>query len=167
MHGKFWSLDHRIVEVGRDLWRSSSANTCPKEGQPELVAQGIISQILNICKDGDPLTLSEQPVPTFDRLHRKQRGFLMFEWNFQYFSLCPSPLVLSLGTTENSRLYSLPSGIYTHWLSPPSPLFSRLNSPSSQCIFIQQVPQSINQLHGSLLIFINVRDLCVAKLETS
>jgi len=45
--------------------------------------------------------LPGQPVPGLHHF-RGKKFFLMFRWNFLCFSLCPLPLVLSLGTTEKS-----------------------------------------------------------------
>ena len=47
-----------------------------------------------------------------------KKVFLMFKWNFLYFSLYPLPLALSSGTTGKSLAPSsllLPQGICTHW----------------------------------------------------
>jgi len=59
---------------------------------------------------GRLLSLSGQPVPVF--YHTDSRNvvrlfFLMFKWNFQYFSLCSLPTVLQVGTTK--KLLLLPS----------------------------------------------------------
>lgn len=51
-----------------------------------------------------------------------KKSFLMFRWNLQCFSLCPSPLVLSQGTAEGSlTLYfnMCFSGIWAHWWDSP------------------------------------------------
>jgi len=62
---------------------------------------------------------------------RVKKFFLMFSWNFLCFSLCPLPLVLSLGTTEKSLAPSPdthPSDIYK---VPSQPSLLQLNKPSS------------------------------------
>ena len=60
--------------------------------------------------------------------------FLVFSWSFLCFSLCPLPLVLSLGTTGKSLAPSSwppPCRYLEAFLrSPRSLLFSRLNKPS-------------------------------------
>lgn len=48
------------------------------------------------------------------------------------FSLCPVPLVLSLGTTEKSLALTSSSQVFTDTAKIPLNLFSRLKSPSSQ-----------------------------------
>jgi len=58
----------------------------------------------------------------------------MFKWSSLCLSLCPLPLVLSVGTTERSLAPSsllLPTQVFVHTDEiTPSLLFSRLSSPS-------------------------------------
>jgi len=50
---------------------------------------------------------SPTPLPKQGHLEQAAQKFsLMFTWNFLCFSLCPLPLVLSLGTTEKSLVLS-------------------------------------------------------------
>ena len=58
-------------------------------------------QVLNISREGDSTT-SLGSLFQFSVTLRGKKFFLMFRWNFLCFSLCPLPLVLSLGTTEKS-----------------------------------------------------------------
>ena len=63
-------------------------------------------RVLNISREGDsttPLGSLFQCCVTL----REKKFFLMFSWNFLCFSLCPLPLVLSLGTTEKSLAPSI------------------------------------------------------------
>lgn len=45
------SVNHRMVEVGRHLWKSSSL-TCPAQSQPEQFVQECVHSGLNSFKDG-------------------------------------------------------------------------------------------------------------------
>ena len=58
-------------------------------------------RVLNISREGDSTT-SLGSLPQCSVTLRGKKFFLMFRWNFLCFSLCPLPLVLSLGTTEKS-----------------------------------------------------------------
>lgn len=49
-------------------------------------------------------TLSGQSVPVFSHSHSK--FFLMHKWNFSFTSFCLVPIVLSLGTTDESLALS-------------------------------------------------------------
>ena len=78
--------------------------------------------------------------------------FLMIWWKLLCFSLCPLPLILSLGTTERSLAPSslCPpfSHLYTLTRSPLSLLSSRLNSPSSLYL------SSEERYSGPLVLFL-------------
>jgi len=56
---------------------------------------------LNISREGDS-TASLGSLGQGSITLRGKKFFLMFSWNFLCFSLCPVPLVLSLGSTEKS-----------------------------------------------------------------
>jgi len=58
-------------------------------------------QVLNISREGDSTT-SVGSLCQCSVTLRVKKLFLMFRRNFLCFSLCPLPLVLSLGTTEKS-----------------------------------------------------------------
>jgi len=58
-------------------------------------------RLLNISREGDSTTSLGSLCQCSVTL-RGKKFFLMFRWNFLCFSLCPLPLVLSLGTTEKS-----------------------------------------------------------------
>ena len=62
-------------------------------------------QVLNISGEGDSTASLGSLFPCSITLRRK-KFFLMFRRNFLCFSLCPLPLVLSLGTTEKSLVPS-------------------------------------------------------------
>jgi len=57
--------------------------------------------VLNISREGDSTTSLGSLFQCSVTL-RVKKFLLMFRWNFLCFSLCPLPLVLSLGTTEKS-----------------------------------------------------------------
>jgi len=96
-------------------------------------------------------TLSGQPVPVFNHSH-SENGFLMFDWNFLHFSLCPLPSALSVGTTEKALALSFllhPSGIY---LSSPFIIFVPLHwicsSPWLSCTGKPRTgPTTLDVLH--------------------
>jgi len=57
--------------------------------------------LLSISREGDSTTSLGSLFQCSVTL-RGKKFFLMFRWNFLFFSLCPLPLVLLLGTTEKS-----------------------------------------------------------------
>lgn len=67
---------------------------------------------------------------------------LISKWNFLFFSWCPLPFVLSLGTTEKPEfvfLTPLPiSSLYTWIRSIINLLFSRLKGPHSHSLFLYE-----------------------------
>ena len=62
-------------------------------------------RVLNIFREGDSTT-SPGSLGQGSVTLTGNKFFLMFSWNFLCFSLCPLPLVLSLGTTEKSLALS-------------------------------------------------------------
>uniref|UniRef100_A0A8C4P7D6 Vacuolar protein sorting-associated protein 13B-like n=1 Tax=Dromaius novaehollandiae TaxID=8790 RepID=A0A8C4P7D6_DRONO len=85
-----------------------------------------------------------------------KKGFPVFRQSFLCFSLCPLPLVLSLGTIEKSLASSFdtpPADIYTHGsgLSPEPSLLQAEQSQLSQPLLIGEMRQSLNHLCGPLL----------------
>ena len=98
------SSNYRITEsqhgrVGRDLWRSSSPTPLLEQDHPEQVAQDRIQAGFEYLQRRRLHNLSEQPVPVLGH-PQSEEFFFRFRWNFLCSSLCPLPLVLSLGTTE-------------------------------------------------------------------
>ena len=87
---------HKTVEVGRDLWRSSSPAPLLKVGQTEQVTQDHVQMGFECLQGWRLCILSGQPVPVFDLSHSEQ-GFLSFRWSFQEFSgaLCPITQVIN------------------------------------------------------------------------
>ena len=70
----------------------------PKQGHPQQAAQHRVQAGLEYLREGDSTTslgsLGQGSVTL-----RGKKFFLLFSWRFLCFSLCPLPLVLSLGTT--------------------------------------------------------------------
>ena len=90
-----------MVGVGRHLCGSSSPTPLPKQGHLQQAAETLSRRILNISREGDS-TASLGSLFQCSVTLRGKKFFLMFSWNFLCFSLCPLPLVLSVGTTEKS-----------------------------------------------------------------
>ena len=77
------------------------AQPLPKQGHPEQAAQHRGQGGWNISREGD----STAPLGSLGQGSITPRGkklLPMFRRNFLCLSLCPLPLVLSLGTTEKS-----------------------------------------------------------------
>lgn len=82
---------------------------------------------MNVCHYIDrnvKVSTPQPPWPTSLLLSPSQwkKSFLMFRWNLLWFSLCPSPLILSRGTAEGSlTLYfnMCFSGIWACWWDSP------------------------------------------------
>jgi len=89
-----------MVGVGKDLCGSSSPTLLLKQGHLQQAAQDLSKRVLNISREGDS-TISLGSLFQ-GSVTLRGKFFLMFTWNFLCFSLCPLPLVLSLGTTEKS-----------------------------------------------------------------
>jgi len=90
-----------MVGVGRDLWGSSSPTPLLKQGHLQQAAQDLVQA----DREGDSTTSLGSLFQCSVTL-RGKKFFLMFRWNLLCFSLCPLPLVLSLGTTEKSLALS-------------------------------------------------------------
>jgi len=94
--------------VGRDLCGSSSPTPLLKQGHLDPRLHRTLSRwVLNISREGDS-TSSLGSLGQGSVTLRGKKFFFMFSWNFLCFSLCPLPLVLSLGTTGKS-LPALPA----------------------------------------------------------
>jgi len=104
--------DHtdRRVESGsssatRDLCGSPSPAPLLKQGHLEQAAQNLVQVGLEYLQRRRLHSLPRQPVPVL--CHPQSEDVLPHvRQNFLCFSLCPLPLVLSLGTTEKSLALS-------------------------------------------------------------
>ena len=99
--------------VGRDLCGSPSPTPCPSTDTQSRLHSTASRRVLNISREGDS-TASLGSLFQVSITLRGKKFFLMFSWNFLCSSLCPLPLVLSLGTTAKSlapyeQVYSLVS----------------------------------------------------------
>jgi len=92
-----------MVGVGRDLQGSSGPTSLLKQGHLEQVTQDLVQAGFEYPQRLH--NLPGQPVPVLHHV-RVKKFFLMFRRNFLCCSLCPLPLVLSLGTTEKSLVPS-------------------------------------------------------------
>ena len=90
-----------MVGVGKDLCGSSSPTPCRSRVTYSRLHRTLSRWVLNISREGDSTTSLGSLFQCSITL-RGKKFFLMFRWNFLGFSLCPLPLVLSLGTTEKS-----------------------------------------------------------------
>ena len=90
-----------MVEVRRDLWRSSGLMPLLKQGHLEPAGQDHVQTAFEYLQGGRLHNLLWLLVPVF-RYPCSKELFPIFRVNFLCFNLCPLPLVLSLGTTEKS-----------------------------------------------------------------
>jgi len=109
--GFLQALSHRMLGVRRDLCGSSSPTPCRSRVTYRRLHRALSRQVLNISREGDSTTSLGSQFQCSVTL-RVKKLFLMFRRNFMCFSLCPLPLVLSLGTTEKSLA---PSSCHTGW----------------------------------------------------
>lgn len=105
-----------------------------QQGHSEQCTQAHVQMALEVLQPGDFKTslgsLCQCPVT-----HAVNKFFLMFRGNLLYSSLCPLPLALAVGTTEDSSTSSAPSLSIFICIDKIHPLlFYRLNSSSSLCI---------------------------------
>lgn len=127
--GQYRMLEnHRIVGVGRDLWRSSSPTF--HKAVPLRKLHGLVSRrVLNISWEGDFTTSLGSLCQCSDTLTVK--FFLTLIWNFLCSSLCPLLFVQSLGSAEKSLVPSIWSPPFRYWseLIRSLSTFSRCTAP--------------------------------------
>jgi len=96
------SQNHRMLGVGRDLCGSPSPTPLPKQVPLQQAAQDLVHAGLEYLQRIRLHSLPGQPVPVLRHPQREEvLPHVQLEL-FPCFSLCPLPLVLSLGTTEKS-----------------------------------------------------------------
>lgn len=112
MAWRIWGMgNHRLVEVRRDLWWSSSPTPLLEQGHLVHVAQVHVQVGFDYFQRKILHNLSGQLVPVLCHPHGK-KFFLIFKWNLLCFSFCLLLLVLSLGSTKKSAQHHTCS--YTH-----------------------------------------------------
>jgi len=99
------SQNHRMVGVRMDLCGSPSPTPCPSRLTQSRLHSTASRRGWNISKEGDSTTSLRSLCQDSFSL-RGKKFFLIFSWNFLCLSLCPLPLVLSLGTTGKSLALS-------------------------------------------------------------
>lgn len=94
-------LDHRMIGVGRHLWRSPSSTLLLKQVHLELAAQGCIKDGAYISRERDSTTSPVQTVPWFlCQPQNKVLPHVLLELPVHYFLPHPAvALILLLGTT--------------------------------------------------------------------
>ena len=101
-----------------------SSNPSAHPGSSRAGAQDCVQTAFDYLQEWRLHNLSGQLVPVLRHPHSEKSFFLMFRQNLLCFRLCPSPLVLSLGTTEKSLALFAPlppiGYLYT-WIRPPEP----------------------------------------------
>ena len=148
-----------MVGVGRDLCGSPSPPPCRSRVTHSRLHRTLSRWVWNISREGDS-TASLGSLYQCSVILRGKKFFLMFSWNFLCFSLCPLPLVLSLGTTGKSLAPSSwhPPCRYLEALvrSPLSLLFSRLKDSLGHGL-CDTSPCTLNS-HVSFLASLSVWD---------
>lgn len=139
--------NHRTVEVGRNLWRSSHPASLPLKQ----VAQAHV-QAFEYLWGWRLHNHPRHPVTALNH-QQIQKVFPDVKGNLLCLGLYPLPSVLSLGTTEYclalSPLHPHAGYLYTLMRSPQRLLVSRLNSP--QRSQTEEMLQSLHKLSSPLV----------------
>lgn len=133
----------RIIEAGRNLWRSSSPVPC-SEGLTRAGCSAICPVWVWPSQGWRLSTLSEQHAPVFNNPHWKE-----LNRNFTYLCWCLLSLVLSLGTTEMSSSFPHIKNLNTlmRWFLPWAFFSPAAQFQLSQPPLICRTLQSLNHLH--------------------
>lgn len=130
----------RIAEANRHLW-SLSVQPCSQQGQPELAAQDHLQPGFEYLQGWRLLSNSLHTTLTAQKL------FLMFKWNFLYFSFCPLPLSCHWALLRRicfSLLYSFYQVFMHMGKVPLSLLMSGINSHCSLSLLLWDILQWLN-----------------------
>jgi len=95
------SHNHRLFQIGRDLWRTPGPSPLLKQGHLELLVQDHVQTAFEYLQGWRFHNFPGQLVPALSHPHRK-KAFPDVQREPPVFSLCPLSVVLSLGTTEES-----------------------------------------------------------------
>lgn len=92
---------HRMVEVGRILWGSSSS--IPSQaGSARAGCLGLHPAVFEYIRKGLSLqNISWWPGPWFDHSHKVKKMGLCSTWNFMCFNVCPLPLFPDVGHCQS------------------------------------------------------------------
>jgi len=164
------SQNHRMLGVRRDLCGSPSPTPCPSRVTQSRLHSTLSRRVWNISREGDSTTSLGNLFQ--GSIILKGKFFLIFRWNFPCFSLCPLPLVLSLGTTEKSHsviilpaqrmtwmllpLLSLYYAGIHHWFEVKQRIFSRTDSIREKSFVSDHTtgPEVVRYLFGLCLLSI-------------
>lgn len=108
------SLNHRMFETGRNLWRSSGPTPFIKQGHLELVSQDHVQMAVEYLQGGRFHHLSGQPVTVLSHLHSK-KCFVMFRGNSCVSDCAPCLVTCHWAPLKRNHLCLLctfPSGFY-------------------------------------------------------
>lgn len=127
--------NHRMVEAGRDFWRSSCPIPVLKQAYLEQSAQTMSRRFSSVSKDSN-LTTAIGHLFQCSVILTVNRCFLMFRQNLPCYILCLLPLALSLGNIEKGLVMSSLHAPFRYLFTfidqiHSSFLFSRLNCLSS------------------------------------
>ncbi|PKU38985.1 hypothetical protein llap_10711 [Limosa lapponica baueri] len=140
----------RMVEVGRDLWRSSDPASLLKQGLLELFVQLHVEKAFDDLQGWRIHNLFGQTMPGLSHPHRKK-----VVPDVQREPSVVLPLVLSLDTTGKSlALFYVPSlqvFISIEKISPEPSLFQAEQSQLSQPFLVGEILQTLQHLCGPLL----------------
>lgn len=124
-----WKQDHNIIEVGRDLGRSSSPISHPKQSS-EFRCCCLVSTVLLSLENFQTWwshSLFGHPLPVLNYPHRAD-SFPYIPLNLSCFNLLPVCLVLLLFTVLRNSVFLVAS---SYMLESCYFLFSRLNKAHS------------------------------------
>jgi len=111
------SQDHKVVEIGRDIWRSSGPIPCSSRVSCSRFLRSLTSQILSISKDGDSTTSLGNPFQYSVTL-TVTKVFSCVQVAFPCFLIC-AHCGLSCHWTALRRIWlpfhSLPSDTDSYW----------------------------------------------------
>lgn len=140
-----FQFNHRMVQVGRDMWRPSCPIS-PQEGQPQASAQAHIQADIEDTPKGDPTT----PLSNLYLLPispAAQKCFLVYICNTLFFSICSLLLDITPGIPEKSlappSAFTLQIFVYIDGVPPGPPLLQPEQAQPSHLLLKGHVLQSV------------------------